>query len=399
LTSKIKKINLKRIMNMKKYMILAAVALVASAACTKVENTVEAPNQAIAFQVANYVPQTKTGEVKFDEANTFTTYAWFHPTSGAAQVFMSGETIKWQETTKQWAADRTYYWPKTGDVSFYSYAGTPAPTTVSDGSAVYTEKTIAITDDAVLASAARHYGASDANLNSYSGILYGTSNTDVTGVPTLFHHILAKVSFVIKFSAEGITDTKNKWDLVVNSASLEYANVGTLTVNFADGSKGQYWPFSADTYNWVPKDGAANYVQAAPAGTNAVAFDGAANKQTVTAKSDGTAISDGITILDEITVMPQVLATSAAKFRINYTLTSYYDGVKHIEETVNLSDTGTDPLGVIALTAFSGNAITQWNMNYKYTYTVTIKPNKTVTFDPAVEAWSTDSAGYTYPNE
>ena len=391
---------------MKKLFILAAAAVVALAACTKTEVVNNTPDQAIAFQVANYVPQTKAGEVKFDESETFTTDAWFHPTDGGStQRFMEAETIKWQSTTNTWAADRAYFWPKTGDISFYSYAGSPVPTTVTDGTAVYTDKTIAITDNAVLASAARHYGASDASLNTYS-LQYGSSNTDVTGVPTLFHHILAKVSVIVKFSAEGITDTKNKWDLVVNSASIEYANQGTLTVNFADGAKGQYWPFPADAthpelnYNWVPKSGAANKIQAAPAGTKAVAFDGTANKQTVPATAAGDAISDGIIILDEITVMPQVLATSAAKFRINYTLTSYYNDVQHIEETVNLYEAGegTDPLGAIALTAFSNNTIPNWNMNYKYTYTVTIKPNKTVTFDPAVEAWATDSAGYTYPN-
>ena len=384
---------------MKKYFIFAVTAVVATAACTKVETFDNTPDQAISFQVANYVPQTKAGEVKYNESDTFTTDAWFHPTDGgSAQRFMEAETIKWQSATDTWAADRAYFWPKTGDISFYSYAGVPSPTTVTDGSAVYTEKTIAITDNAVLASAARHYGVADASLNTYD-LEYGTNNEDVTGVPTLFHHILAKVTFIVKFSAEGITDTKNKWDLVVNSASLEYANVGTLTATFADGAKGQYWPFSANTYNWVPKTGAANNIQTAPAGTNAVEFNGSANKQTVTATAAGNAISDGIIILDEITVMPQDLAASVAKFRINYTLTSYYNNVQHIQETVNLYETGegTDPLGAIALTAFSNNSISQWNMNYKYTYTVTIRPNKTVTFDPAVEAWSTDSAGYTYP--
>lgn len=390
-------------MNMKKYILFAVAAVVATAACTKVQTIDNTPDQAIAFQVANYVPQTKAGEVKYDETETFNTWAWFHPTDGGlTQVFMNDETIKWQSTSNTWASDRTYFWPKTGDISFYSYAGTPVPA-VTDGQAVYSEKTIAITDNAVLAEAARHYGVADYNANTYS-LQYGSSNTDVTGVPTLFHHILAKVSVIVKFSAKGITDTNYKWDLVVNSASIEYANVGTLTVTFGDGAKGQYWPFTSPSYNWVPKSGAANNIQAAPASgnavSNAVAFDGTANKQTLQAKADGTAITDGIIILDELTVMPQVLATSAAKFRINYTLTNYYNGVEHIKETVNLYEAGegTDPKGAIALTAFSNNAIPQWNMNYKYTYTVTIKPDKTVTFDPAVEAWATDTTGYTYPN-
>ena len=390
---------------MKKLFVFAAAAVVALASCTKTVVN-ETPDRAISFQVANYVPQTKAGEVKYD-GTSFHTYAWFHPDATAtAQVFMNNEEIKLQDNTPAtWAADRPYFWPKTGNINFFSYAGTPVPA-VTENQALYSEKTIAVTDDALLASAAYHYGVAQAGLNTYSGLKYGTADTDVTGVPTLFHHILAKVSFKVFFSAEGIKDTNYKWDLVVNSASVEYANVGTLTVNFTDPgftTTAQAWPYAAGTYNWVPKDGATNNVQAAPCGTNAVAFDGTANKQTVVANSAGDAKSDGIIILDEITVMPQVLATSAAKFRINYTLTSYYNNGtsfdQHIQETVNLSDTGTNPLGAILLTAFSSNAIPQWNMNYKYTYNVTIKPDKTVTFDPAVEAWLTDSTNYTYPND
>ena len=376
---------------MKKLFVFAVAAVAVLAACTKVD-TVNTKDQAITFQVANYVPQTKTGEVAYD-GTEFKTYAWFNPTSGAAQVFMNNETIKWQSASKTWAADRTYFWPKTGDVDFFSYAGTPAPTTVTQGSATYTDKTIAITDNALLASAAYHYGVSNWNSNVYSGISY--ESTDVTGVPTLFHHILSQVSFIVKFSAAGITDTKYKWDLTVNSASIEYANVGSLTVTFTDpGSTGQAWPYTTAGYNWTPKANTANTELAAPAGTGAVALNGTDNKQTVTATAAGDAVSDGIYIIKEVSVMPQSIAAtgSNAVLNINYTLKSYYNNEEHITETVNLTD-------IALATKFTSNAIDAWNMNYKYTYTITIQPNKTVTFDPAVEAWATDAAGYTYPED
>ena len=376
---------------MKKHFILAVAAVAAMAACTKTE--VNAPDHAISFQVANYVPQTKTGEVAYD-GTQFNTYAWFNPESGDAQVFMNNETIKWQSVSNSWASDRAYFWPKTGDVNFFSYAGTPVPA-VTNGSATYTDKTIAITDNALLASAAYHYGATNWNTNVYSGITYGT-DTDVTGVPTLFHHILAQVSFIVKFAATGITDTNYKWDLTVNSASIEYANVGTLTVTFTDpNTTGQAWPFTTAGYNWVPKANTANTELEAPAGTGAVEFDGTANKQTVTANATGDAVSDGIYIIKEVSVMPQNIVPttgSNAVLNINYTLKSYYDDAEHITETVDLTD-------LVLSQKFTSNAITAWNMNYKYTYTITIQPNKTVTFDPAVEAWATDAAGYTYPED
>lgn len=360
-------------MNMKKYMILAVAALVASVACTKVENNVATPDQAISFQVANYVPQTKAGEVKFDESKTFNTYAWFHPNETAgAQAFMSNETIKWQEAAKSWASDRTYFWPKTGYVNFFSYAGTPAPA-VTDGTATYTDKTIAIDDDALLASAAYRYSNSSAN--EY-GLQYGTANTDVTGVPTLFHHLLSQVSVIVKFDASGTTDNKNKWDLTVNSLALNYDNTGSLTVNFTDpGSIGEAWPYTVAGVNWTPSGAYTKLDATASVGT----------VQTTTAPN----VSAGLTFFDAITVLPQAL-TNSATIDLNYTLKHYYDGDEQIFETVDL----TGAKG-IKLTDFTVEAITAWNMNYKYTYTITIKPSNTVTFDPAVEAWQEKAAGYT----
>ena len=166
------------------FFLVAAIAVIASAACTKVDPVPQ--DIPVSFQVANYVPQTKANEA-FDIVQTFTTYAWFQPTSGDAQVFMSGETIRWQSSSNTWAPDRVYYWPKTGYVNFFSYAGTPTPD-VTNGTANYSNKTIAITDDALLASAAYKYNS---NVNEITGIQY--NGTDVTGVPTLFHHVYVLV--------------------------------------------------------------------------------------------------------------------------------------------------------------------------------------------------------------
>ncbi len=373
---------------MKKYFIIAIAALAASAACTKVE-TDNTPEKAIAFQVANYVPQTKAGEVKFNVDSTFTTYAWFHPTSGDAQAYMSGETIKWQSANNTWASDRVYFWPKTGYVNFYSYSGRPVPA-MTDGTATYSSKTIAINDNAMLASAAYRYTVANYDANVY-GLQYGSANTDVKGVPTLFHHLLSQVSVIVKFDASGVTDTKNKWDLTVNSLSLIYKNTGSLTVTFTDPtSTGQAWPYTSAGYNWTPSG--SNTTQAA----TVTASIGAV--QTTTAPN----VSDGLTFFDAISVLPQDLTAatgSDARLAINYTLKHYYDNAEQIYETVNLTDSGTAALGSIKLTDFTTEAINAWNMNYKYTYTVTIKPNKTVTFDPAVEPWQEKAAGYTYPND
>lgn len=389
---------------MKKYFILAAVVLLALSACSKIEVSNSVPDKAISFQVANYVPQTKANSA-FDVNETFKTSAWFHPISGDAQSFMDKEVVKWQSASTQWAPDRTYYWPKTGYINFFSWAGVPEPV-VTEGEAKYGDATastpeyitIATTDDAMLANGAYKYSAAESNTNTYN-IEY--EGTDVTGVPTLFHHMLAKVTFIVKFDATG-ADAKNKWDLTINSAALIYANQGALDVTFTEpSSTGQSaWPFSSPAVNWTAKTGA-NTTLAVTANI------GADKKQTTI----GGNVSDGVTLLDEITVLPQDLTATTgtnARFAINYTLKHYYkdgsDWKEQIYETVNLFDAPTsdpgDYLGSVALTDFTSSSVTAWNMNYKYIYTVTIKPNKTVTFDPAVVAWEgTVNTSFTYPND
>ena len=384
---------------MKKYFIIAAAAMATLVACTKTEVN-DTPDRAIAFQVANYVPQTKAASI-FDIDKTFTTYAWYHPQTGDAQAFMTNETIKFQ-SNNTWASDRTYYWPKTGTVNFYSYSGLPAPVlSDADKTATYgsseSPKTIGITDDALLAQPALRYGAANWDANVYSGLNY--NSTDVKGVPTLFHHMLAKVSFIVKFDATEVTDEKNKWELVINSASLNYANTGYITVTFAEPSgtaaAQAAWPFGTTAVNWTA--GTPN----ADLDATVTASLGDTGKQTVL----GGSASEGKTIFNEISVLPQTLGTGEgatnAKLSLNYTLRHFYktgdDFTPGIVETINLSDTGTDHLGAIALTAFTGAAVPAWNMNYKYVYTITIKPNKSVTFDPAVEPWVDPvSTGYTF---
>lgn len=377
---------------MKKLFVIATAALTL-AACTKTVVN-DTKDQAISFQVANYVPQTKAGETAFSTSETFSTSAWFHPTSGEAQPFMTSETVKWQSSSKTWSPDRIYFWPKTGYINFYSWSGTPAAT-LTDGVAKYGDLaadpvsyvTIATDNDAMLASAAYRYASANYDDNVYSGILY--ESTDVHGVPTLFHHMLSKVTFIVKFDASGIAGSaeekaKNKWELTINSASLNYADKGAVTVTFTDPTTtGQAWPYSAGNVNWTAKTSDNTTLDV----TDNL---GDANKQTTV----GGQTSAGKTLLDEITVLPQAFATTAPKFAINYTLKHIYNGVDQIFETVDL--TGANAL---ALTAFDGSN-SAWNMNYKYTYTVTIKPNHTVTFDPAVEPWVDDNTGnYTYPTD
>ena len=118
---------------MKKLLIPLA-AILALTACSKVvPTTVDAGEREVTFEVANYVASTKAGEKSLaQEFGTFHTFAIFHSTDPAnpnqwffldEEIFSEGEGGK----ISKWAPAGSHFWPKTGDISFYSYAGTRQP--------------------------------------------------------------------------------------------------------------------------------------------------------------------------------------------------------------------------------------------------------------------------------
>lgn len=371
---------------MKKYFIIAAAALVALSACSKVENPSVSANKAISFQVANYAGQTKAETSLVTEGFTeFKTYAWFSSSTATNQEFMTPATVTWNATDKEWApSDRVYYWPKTGYINFFSFAGTHLPDAVdlnasSKAEAHYTTAITVATDDNILI-ADGAYGFYENNSPAKYG-LDGVSE----GVPTLFRHMLTRVKFDIKVDATDATDDKDHWKVTVNSATLSYRNKGKLEVGFpatpsitlgADNkptAAGQTLQFTSAV--WTPES-------VANATLSKVA-------DAVVVEADGAAASDAKTIISDSVVMPQDLATTDVTIALNYTLEHSYNGGTAISEVV--------PIAATALTAFTPS-ITAWAPNTIYTYHIVIKPaaDHRILFDPAVEEWaSVDTPTYT----
>ena len=359
---------------MKKLFIIAAAALVAVAACTKTEVADNTPAKAISFSVANYATQTKAnGSLVTEGYTTFTTSAWYHTAVGAtAQEFMKNETIKY-DGTKKWAPEsRVYYWPKTGYINFFSYAGTKA-FTVTEYSLVLNNATITAIgtdkDNILVADAALGYAANDDTPQ------YGFNNVE-EGVPTLFHHMLSRVKFYIKVDASDVDDTKYNWKVDVNSAKVVYSNKGSLAVSFdAETAATPANPSWASAV-WTPGTTDAELIKV----SNAVSVN-----------ANGHAASDFALLIEDSVVMPQTLATTGVTFALNYTLTCTYDNANPIVETVDIPAT--------ALTSFY-STITSWDLNKIYTYNIIIKPSgKQILFDPAVEAWEEEPAvNYTINN-
>lgn len=365
---------------MKKFYILAAVALVANAACTKTE-IVNSVDQKINFEVANYLSTKAAGDpstsLQTEGYTSFNTYANFFPENGSVQTYMDNVAVNFTAGSPNvWAPARDYYWPKTGWINFYSYAGSQAPeisfnAAKTTATAAYTDKTIGGSDNFLLADAALRQNGNLSTYNSISG---------ATGVPTLFRHQLARVNFDIKLATtEAKKSTTTKFVVTVLNtgttlSNLKANNKGSLTLtNTVDATT------SAHTLAWT---GATVWTPTADVETMDL------NTVTMTLPKNTKEI-DAVSLLDERSVLPQTLDDDNV-FTLTYKVETYYDS--------DATPYMTEIITVTGKIATLVNSITAWNKNTKITYHISIDPigNK-VTFDPAVEEWGTAEGSYSYP--
>ena len=347
---------------MKKLFVIAA-AVIALAACTKTEN-VNTPEKAVSFQVANYTVGTKADahghtSLKDEGYTTFKTSGYFYTPGKSVQDFMIDEDVTY-DGSKIWApSSRTYYWPKTGYINFFSYAGTQTLVIAENDIHSSGNLTIATTDNILVADGAYRYSDNDQAEHKLDGV--------TEGVPMIFRHMLAKVKFDVVLDATEVTGTdaaKHHWDVTLNSASLNYINQGSLAVSFTDPGSTNNAQGSAV---WTPSTG-----------TNTL------SKVTSTvnlSQDGGTKTATPVVFIAESTVLPQTLGDDVT-FEMNYDLSYSYDNGTPIEEVV--------PVESKKLTVYAP-AIAEWNMNTIYTYHITIKvgaSDNKIYFDPAVEAWA-----------
>ena len=374
---------------MKKYIILTLTAMAALAACSKVEVAPEALRE-INFEVANSVRTKATGSVYNNGA--FGTYAWFNNTD----VFMTNEQV--DLAAGVWKTiDHTFYWPKSGSISFISYspfagtsntAGTvPA---ITKNSITYTNVTVGGTD---LMYADR--ATCSANVNEVTDS--DTADSGYKGVPTVFHHALAKLSFKVLANFTEWDDATNgshtEWEVTLNSFKISgFKNNGSCAL--ALNADGKTWDKPVTNI-----------------GT-------AADPVNVNVWTVGDATS--VTTAQELVTTPVVLTTSAQDL-------SAATGFVMPQEL--LSGTGAQTITIeahIKTTLANGNVINEdftktvdisaisslkaWQMNENIVYTIKFKPTAKadgadghdddpndviITFDPAVADWTTVDASAT----
>ena len=356
---------------MKKYIILAAVALAASAACTKVEVAQEAQRE-ISFEVANRMTKAN---VKYENGD-FGTYAWFNNTD----PFMVNEKVGLVSGVWK-TVDNTFYWPKTGSVSFISYSPYTGPVpTVAKDKITYTGYTAADVDVMYADRATCSSNVNEVNDGVDSGY---------TGVPTVFRHALAKLSFDIKANFLEYDDTVNgshtEWEVTVNSIKIGgFKTTGDLALTL--NSDGKSWDKPAtdvggtNYYVWENLSGSTGDQELLPSGTITLTT----TPQTLNAATGY--------------VMPQVLEAGAQVLKLNIHIKTTLANGNVINEdlvkTINLMDIST---------------LKAWQMNEKIHYTINIKPTSSdasnphnddpvdvvITFDPAVDDWANVNASAT----
>lgn len=354
-----------------KKLVLAALVGVAFTGCVQNEEFAPKPQKEISFEVANKVHSTRVEVFKTTE--TFAANAWVTD-GGTTKQLIKDEVVSYGTAnldhdsndstaplTSYWKTANPYYWPLEGTVDFICYYPTTVKPSITHDYAgadelTYTDYTVADVD-VMYADKAVRYSAN----TTYAGF---------TGVPTLFHHALAKLNF--KVQNGNYDDGVYYWVVTVKSITAnDIHKKGSVTLthdgNTADATYGNWelptnavWtpstPAVTDTYTWDPADVVLNH-------------------ETVTAFGAGT-----------VYVMPQTLVAGDQTVTVVYTV----DQIRKSDSAV-ISSKDYDP----TLDLYS-TTLQHWQMNKDITYTLSFNPKgEMILFAPAVQEWGTATGGVT----
>lgn len=361
---------------MKKQIILAGLAVFALASCTSNESVLESVNQKISFNVKNYSLQTKANQ-NYDtlyQDIPFGTYAWFYEDdlaypadSALSQKFMIDETVSHSSSEDLWEPSKTYYWPKSGSIDFVSYS----PKNMTNYFTI-SQDSIAIKDYTVTTSKTEK---STVDLMYADKAIGQTANSDIyyhVGVPTLFHHALAKLNFNMAVTkTDDGNDPATEWTVIVKKVELvDITNNGSVKLV----ENGSSWNKPTNEV-WSPAT--------TPSKLSPVFYEDEEGDTLTTTATDFEVVKDYI-------VIPQTLLQSDSKTGVNgQQLKITYDVV-----TVTSAGTTIKEEGVSTSIDLYTSSKPSWKMNENITYTVMINPSDMdpILFDPAVADWDDVSA-------
>lgn len=194
---------------MKKYLLIAATACVALAACTKNEVKPVVADQEITFQTIG----TKAAAIAYKDTNTFRTWAYLHADSYATgitnQLYIGGnDGLVISYVGSVWKnEDNKYYWPKNDDkLSFYSYGLNTSANTLTTGDVSCSFETgVKVVGYDIVDNLNVDFLVADVAKDQTENKTPGEHFT--AGVPTLFRHRLSNVAFSIKTAEDYVNKT------------------------------------------------------------------------------------------------------------------------------------------------------------------------------------------------
>lgn len=364
---------------MKKFLVIAVFAGVAFASCVKNEVAVlPEASQEISFEVAKYLPSSSRAEVDFPTSQTFGTYA-FYENSGAPgthTVFMDNVEIMYKVVSGNsiWASKSgQYFWPTQGHLDFVSYApynadaANAAVPKFSDS-----EQTLKFEGFKVVEAVAPALPVDLMYSNKAMSQTSNTFNYGFTGVPTLFHHALAKLNFMVKAVRLDNKDSiapgekETKWVTTINSIKIEgIYDTGNLTLTLANDHT------APKVLEWTNS----NALNVWNTSTSTTSKEWAQNHELTTAAvvyGQGTS-----TVAKDYYVMPQQLIDNQQKITINYTIVT------------------TAPNGQVGTKSYEKvdyfnryTAVDNWELGKNIIYTIEIDPfGDEIHFAPKVIDW------------
>lgn len=351
---------------MKKFFYLAVAACAALAACSKNEVTPVDVDQQITFQAVVNKASTKAliDVTSYGTTNTFGTVAYYQ--SSEMPVYIPISEVKY--TSNYWSTEKTYYWPKNGKLTFYSYspyyyqesAHSTTPVAFSSTKDGLTLSGYSVKDhqetDLMVAAPKKDMTASGTTSNG---------GTWAKGVPTIFHHMLAQIKNITFQTVDGAIVAKDytnghtdgTWvagdkKFVINQVDIKnFYETGTLVAEATNtwNSTGSV----TDSYTYY--NGTAEFGETATSTKNTNEY---------------------------YLVLPQDLTAGGQKLYIKYTIKSY-NGSEWVDEEVEVTKDFKDII-----------TEAKWEMNKKYTINIKIGLNQ-IYWDPQVEIWEEKSFDYT----
>ena len=375
--------------------ISAAVLSVAACAKNEVVPVNSGENQEITFNVA---PKTKADDAhehkEFEKDKVFASWAYYLPEGKTwdanyavyksksvdqnwkpeedkdytvPQEYISGAEIAYREKTKGstekvWKAQKTYYWPKNGKLTFFAYslykdnltlaAGTGFTCTIGAGITGHIDLKENSNTDFLVAEIAKDMKSND----------NGDKAHFTNGVPTLFKHRLSSVAFAIK-TGEHYTNKEFKLTNITFHNLSHYGTYGQLPTESFVAGETKYDPVFTKATQEIPYQ------------TNFV----------------------GVTGVDKYIFIPQTFADDAT-IDVVYTITT------KVPESDDVVETVTKPIKLNTLfpTKYDNSNPPKvigggWEMGKKYTINLTFTLNE-ILWDPAVQDWdpvTAPAAGYT----